>query len=122
MGKDSTQCLWWGLNQQPVDPRPSTIFSYPDDTKELCAFRGYFGPPMKLKNKDSFSSVSSYKFIKTIAQMLKYGINLIFTVAMVTQMAAAKVGWKWKSDHSGANLKIWRRTLHKAQANTKKIF
>ena len=35
--------------------------------------------------------VSSYKFIRTIAKVLKYGIDLTFTVAMVTKMAA-KIG------------------------------
>ena len=37
--------------------------------------------------------------------MYKSGIDSIFTIAMVTKMAA-KIGWKQKSDHFGANFRI----------------
>ena len=39
-----------------------------------------------------------------MAKMLKYGISLTFTVAVVTNMAT-KIGWKWESDHFGTNLR-----------------
>ena len=48
---------------------------------------------MRPKNENCFSQVSSYKFIRTIAQVLKSGLDSIFTVAMVTKMAA-KIGCK----------------------------
>ena len=46
---------------------------------------------MRPKNEDCFSQVSSCLFIRTIAQVLKSGIDSIFAVAMVTKMAA-KIG------------------------------
>ena len=33
------------------------------------ALRGYFGPPMRPKNENCLSQVSSYKFIRTIPQV-----------------------------------------------------
>ena len=33
------------------------------------ALRGYFGPPMRPKNENYFSQVSSFYFIRTIAQV-----------------------------------------------------
>ena len=66
--------------------------------KGVRALRGYFAPPphipmrqKKKKNENCFSQVSSYKFIRTIAQVLKSDFDSIFTVAMVTEMAA-KIG------------------------------
>ena len=59
--------------------------------KEVCALTDYFGPPMRPKNENCFSQVSSYLLIRTIAQVLKSGIDSIFTAAMVTKMAA-KIG------------------------------
>ena len=50
------------------------------------ALRGYFGPPLRPKNENCFLQVSSYQFIRTIAQVS--GIDSIFTVAMVTKVAA----------------------------------
>ena len=49
--------------------------------KELRALRGYFGPPLRLKMKIAFTNFF------TIAQVQKPGINLTFTVDMVTKMA-----------------------------------
>ena len=60
-------------------------------SKELHLFRGYVGPTMRPKNKSCFSQIYSYYFIRTIAQVLKSDINLTYTVAMVTNMAA-KIG------------------------------
>ena len=58
----------------------------------IRALRGYFAPPppppMRPKNENWFSQVSSNKFIRTIAQVYKSGIGSIFTIAMVTKMAA----------------------------------
>ena len=54
-----------------------------DNKKGVRAFRGYFGTPIRPKNENSFSQVSS-----TMAQVYKSGIYSIFTVAMVTKMAA----------------------------------
>ena len=51
------------------------------------ALRGYFGPPMRSKNKSCSSQVSSYLFIRTIIKVLSSGIDSTFTVAMVTKMA-----------------------------------
>ena len=64
--------------------------------KGVRALRGYYVPllpPYEAKNENCFSQVSSNQFIRTIAQVLKSGIYSIFTVAMVTKMAA-KIGWK----------------------------
>ena len=44
----------------------SCIFAI--DFKDLCALRGYFGPPMRLKN-NCLSPISSNKYITTIAQV-----------------------------------------------------
>ena len=52
------------------------------------ALRGYFGPPMRSKNKNCSAQVSSYKFIRTIAKVYRSGIYSTFSVAMVTKMAA----------------------------------
>ena len=68
-----------------------TETSCPFKIKELRALRGIFGPPMRPKNEIRFSSNSSYKFIRTMAQVYKSDISLTFTVAMVTKMAA-KIG------------------------------
>ena len=57
-------------------------------TKELRALRDYFGPPMRLKSE---YCLLQFLLIKTIAQVQKSGVNLTFTVAMVTNMAA-KIG------------------------------
>ena len=38
-------------------------------TKGGRALRGYFGPPLRPKYENCFSQVSSYKFIRTIAQV-----------------------------------------------------
>ena len=46
-----------------------------------------FWPPMRSKAKSCSSQVSSYYFIRTIAKVLKSGIDSTFTVAMVTNMA-----------------------------------
>ena len=59
----------------------------------LCALRGYFGPPVRPKLKVAFLPVSFYWFIRTIAKVLKSGINLTLTIAIVTKMAA-KIGLK----------------------------
>ena len=59
--------------------------------EELRALRGYFGPPMRLKNENCFSPNSSYQFIRTMAQVYNSGIILTFTIAMITKMAA-KIG------------------------------
>ena len=53
--------------------------------KGVCALRGYFGPPVRPKDKSCFSLVSSYLCIRTSVK-----VNLAFTVAMVTKMAAKK--------------------------------
>ena len=55
--------------------------------KELRALRGFFGPPMRLKYKNCFSPICSFKFIRTIAIVYKSQITLTFTLAMVTKMA-----------------------------------
>ena len=49
------------------------------------ALRGYFAPPppYEAKNVNCFSRVSSYYFMRTIAQVLKSSDDSIFTVAMV---------------------------------------
>ena len=57
-------------------------------SKELRAFRGYFGPPMRPKNEICFSPNSYYYLIRTIAQVFKSDISLTITIAMVTKMAA----------------------------------
>ena len=59
--------------------------------KEVCALRGYFGPPRRLTNKNCFSAFSSHWFIRAIAQVYISGIKLTFTVAMVTRKAT-KIG------------------------------
>ena len=59
--------------------------------KAVPALRGYFGPPYEAKNENCCSQVSSYLFIRTIAQVLKSGIDSTFTVVMVAKMAA-KIG------------------------------
>ena len=56
----------------------------------MCIKR-LFWPPMRPKNDNCFSPVASNKFIRTVAQVSKSGIDSIFTVAMVTKMAA-KIG------------------------------
>ena len=48
-------------------------------------------PPRRLKNKNCFSTFSFHLFIRTIAQVKIYGINLTLTVAMVTKLAT-KIG------------------------------
>ena len=35
--------------------------------KGVRGLRGHFGPPMRPKNENCFSQVSSYQFIRTIA-------------------------------------------------------
>ena len=57
--------------------------------KELLALSSYFGPPMRPKNENCFSPISSYQLIRTIAQVI--GINLTFTIDKVTK-TAAKIG------------------------------
>ena len=60
--------------------------------KGVRALRGYSPPPpMRPKHEKCFSQISSYSFIRTIAQVYKSGIASIFTVAMVTKMAT-KIG------------------------------
>ena len=59
--------------------------------KGVRALRGYFGSPMRSKNKICSSQVSSYHFIRTIAKVLSSRIDSTFTVAMVTKMAT-KIG------------------------------
>ena len=59
--------------------------------KGVRALRGCFVPPMRSKNKSGSSQVSSYLFIRTIAKVLKSGIDLSFMVAIVTKMAT-KIG------------------------------
>ena len=49
-----------------------------------------FWPPYEAK-EIRFSPNSSYKFIRTMAQVYKSDNSLTFTVAMVTKMAA-KIG------------------------------
>ena len=56
----------------------------------MC-IKGLFWPPIRPKNKNCFSPISSYKFIRTIAQMKISVIYLTFTAAMVTKKAA-KIG------------------------------
>ena len=63
----------------------------PIELKLVRALRGYFGPPMRPKNENCFSLVSSYYFVRTLAQVLKSGIDSIFTIAKVTKMCA-KIG------------------------------
>ena len=46
---------------------------------------------MRQKNEIRFSPNSSDKFIRTMVQVYKSGINLTFTDAMVTKMAT-KIG------------------------------
>ena len=55
------------------------VFIY-EDYKELCALRGFFGPP-----------ICSYLLIRTITKVYKSQITLTFTIAMVTKLAA-KIG------------------------------
>ena len=52
---------------------------------------------MSPKNKGCFSPISTYWFIRTIAQVQKSGIHLTFTVDMVPKLAA-KIGFKWESN------------------------
>ena len=61
------------------------------ESKGVRALRGYFGPPLRSKNKSCSSQVSLYYFTRTIAKVQNSGIDLNFTVAMVTKMAA-KIG------------------------------
>ena len=44
-------------------------FSKSVSAKGGRALRGYFGPPMRPKNENCFSQVSSYWFIRTIAKV-----------------------------------------------------
>ena len=37
--------------------------------KGVNALRGYFGPPMRSKNKSGSTQVSSYYFVRTIAKV-----------------------------------------------------
>ena len=57
---------------------------------DTCVKR-LFWPPIRLKNKNCFSPISSHQFIRTIALMLTSGIDLTFTATMGTKMAA-KIG------------------------------
>ena len=60
--------------------------------KELRALRGYLnGPPMRLKIEIVF-----HQFLRMIAKVSKTGINLTFTIAMVTKMAA-KISNKYQN-------------------------
>ena len=45
-------------------------------------------PPYEAKNEMRFSPNSSYQFVRTMTQVYKSNINLTFTVATVTKMAA----------------------------------
>ena len=48
----------------------SFFLNYPMKMKKgVCALRGYFGPPMRSKNKSCSSQVSSYYFIRTKAKV-----------------------------------------------------
>ena len=47
-----------------------------------------FWPPVRQKNEGCFSKVSSCWFVGTVAQVFKSGIGSIFTVAVLTEMAA----------------------------------
>ena len=51
-----------------------------------CIKRLFWPPPMKSKNRSCFSQVSSNWFIRTIAKVLKSGIDSTRTVNMVTKM------------------------------------
>ena len=64
---------------------------YTEIINELCALRGFFGPPMRIKYKNCFLPISSCKCIRIIAKVYKSRMILTVIVAMVAIMAI-KIG------------------------------
>ena len=55
--------------------------------------KGLFLPPLEPKTENCFLPISFDWFIRRITEVQNFGINLIFTVAMVTK-EADKIGLK----------------------------
>ena len=66
---------------------------------------------MRQKHEIRFSPNSSFESIRTLSQVYKFDISLIFNVAMVTKMAF-KIGCKKEIDHFGANLRRLKALSH----------
>ena len=65
---------------------------------------GPFWPPLEPKTENCFSPISLDWFIRRITEVLNFGINLNFTVAMVTKIAD-KIGLKLRNE--GVNGVYW---------------
>ena len=68
--------------------------------------KGQFWPPLEPETEHCFAPISFDWFIRSITEVLNFGIYLNVTVAMVTKMADKNIGLKQRNCHFGQNLRL----------------